>query len=68
MDALFVVPEQGPHGDTISTSNPKLAAFKQANYIRNVLGSSYEIISRLDGSYTVSGAGLSPITYTERED
>jgi hypothetical protein len=61
--ASFSVIYKGIHGDTVSSENPKLDAYKQAAYIQNYLGRVYQITSNLDGSYTVTGDGLNPVTF-----
>lgn len=59
---MFSIIYQGPRGDTVESDNPKLSAYKQVAYVVNVLGRRYSITSE-DGSYTVSGDGLQPITF-----
>ena len=60
---MFSVIYQGPHGDTVDADDPRLAAYKQAAYVRNVLDRNYSLTVHVDGSYTVSGDGLQPITF-----
>lgn len=60
---MFSIIYQGPHGDTVHSDNPKLDAYKQASYVANILRRNYSITSHDDGSYTVSGDGLQPITF-----
>src|SRR5262249_27597834 len=59
---MFQIIYQGPHGDTVESGNPKLDAYKQAAYIVR-MGRTYTITSHDDGSYTVTGDGLQPITF-----
>lgn len=51
------------HGDTVSSENVKLDAYKQANYIRNVLDRITKMTFHEDGCITVSGKGIAPITF-----
>jgi hypothetical protein len=60
---MFAIIYQGPHGDTVESDDPRLAAYKQAAYIRLRLGRNYQLTAHDDGSYTVSGDGLQPITF-----
>jgi hypothetical protein len=59
---MFAIIHQGPHGDTVDSDHPKLDAYKQAAYIRR-MGRNYQLTAHDDGSYTVAGDGLEPITF-----
>jgi hypothetical protein len=60
---MFAIIYQGPHGDTVTVDDPRLSAYKQAAYIRLKLGRNYCLTANEDGSFTVSGDGLQPITF-----
>ena len=64
-DAMFQVMHDGPHGDTLYAENPTLAAMKQATYLRLLCNITSQIIWQADGSVTVIGTALAPITYEE---
>jgi hypothetical protein len=49
--------------NVVYDDDPKMAAYQSAAYIQNVLGRHYSITADADGSYTVAGDGLMPITY-----
>lgn len=55
------------HGDTVSAEDPRREAYKQAAYIRNVLGQCYNITAHEDGAYTVTGDGLASLTFEPGE-
>jgi len=59
---MFAIIYQGPHGDTVTADDPRLAAYKQAAYILRQ-GRRYSLTAHADGSYTVAGDGLEPITF-----
>jgi hypothetical protein len=63
---MFSIIYQGPHGDTVSAADPRLTAYKQAAYIRRLLGRNFTLTVRADGCYTVAGDGLAPITFEKR--
>ena len=60
---MFHAVYRGEFGDTIEVADPKLAAYKQMAYIRNVLGLRYRLVCQVDGVYTVVGSGLAPLTF-----
>lgn len=62
-DPMFQVMHDGPHGDTVYSSNPQLAAMKQAAYLRLKCDITCQIIFNDDGTVTVQGTALAPITY-----
>ena len=51
------------HGDTVTATDPKREAYKQAAYIQNVLGRRYSIVAHEDGAVTVQGDGLAGLTF-----
>ena len=59
----FAAMYQTTRGDTVSCADPRLEAYKQAGYIRNVLNRRHTLIAHEDGAYTVAGDGLAPLTF-----
>lgn len=62
-DAMFQEMHKGPHGDTLYSEDPTLAAMKQAAYLRFKCNITCQIIWQADGSVTVMGTALAPITF-----
>lgn len=62
-DALFQEIHAGPHGDTLYSEEPVLAAMKQAAYLRLKCNITCQIIFQADGSVTVMSTALAPITF-----
>jgi hypothetical protein len=60
---MFQIIQQGKHGPTVESDNPRLSAYKQAAYVRRVLGRNYQLTAHDDGCYTFAGDGLEPITF-----
>lgn len=63
---MFNVIYQGPHGQTVASDDPKLDAYKQMAYLQKC-GTGYRLTAQADGSYTVAGDGLEPITFEPRK-
>jgi len=60
---MFRETYNGKYGMTVGVENPKLEAYKQAYWIKIMCKQNYTIISNSDESYTVSGDGISPLTF-----
>lgn len=63
MNVAFAAIYTGPHGDTVSVTDPKKEAYVQCAYYRNVLRVGYQLTCHDDWSYTVAGDELEPITF-----
>ena len=55
--------EAGPYGDTVTVTNPKVEAYKQAAYIQNMLGRRYRLTVRPGEIFTIEGDGLAVLTF-----
>ncbi len=64
-DPLFAVPFKTEHGDTLHSDNPDGRALAQAQFIRNKLHLKCKVVLNSDGSWTVKGQKLAPITYMQ---
>jgi len=59
----FNLIEQGPHGDTVYCSDPKIRAYKAKAHAMIFMGRNSNLVCHSDGAYTVKTDGCSEITY-----
>jgi hypothetical protein len=65
--AMFTEIEDGPHGQTVRTDNPKIDAYKfLAHWVRD--GRHYQLVVNEDGSYTCNVDGVQPMTFAPMTD
>ena len=63
----FAAIYRSKYGDTVDARDPRREAYKQAAYIRNILGRHYSITAHEDGAFTVSGDGLASLSFQPKQ-